>query len=73
VTIAQSRRETDVGFAADIDVGFSAEGDHETTDMHLMSFELTQQKLRAFARDATDYELVQPVLRIAANGYVEHL
>jgi hypothetical protein len=56
-----------------VDAGFSAEGDHQTTDMHLMSFELTEQKLRAFARNATDYELVEPVLRIAANGYVEHL
>ena len=56
-----------------VGAGFSAEGDHQTTDMHLMSFELTEQKLRAFARDATEYELVEPVLRIAANGYAEHL
>jgi hypothetical protein len=56
-----------------VDAGFSAEGDHQTTDMHLMSFELTQQKLKAFARDATDYELVEPVLRIAAQGCVERL
>jgi hypothetical protein len=55
-----------------IDAGFSAEGNHQTTDMHLMSFELSQQKIRAFARAATDYELVEPVLRIASDGHVEH-
>jgi hypothetical protein len=55
-----------------IDAGFSAEGDHQTTDMHLMSFELSQEKIRSFARAATDYELVEPVLRIASDGHVEH-
>lgn len=55
-----------------IDAGFSAEGNHQTTDMHLMSYALTQEKLKSFARDATDYELVEPVLRIAAGGEVEH-
>jgi len=34
---------------------------------------ISQQTLKAFARNATDYELVEPALRIAANGYVEHL
>jgi hypothetical protein len=53
--------------------GFSAEGAHQVTNMHLMSFELAQQTLKAFARSATDYELVGPVLRIAANGSVEPL
>src|SRR5262249_11776331 len=38
-----------------IDAGFSAEGGHQTTDMHLMSFELSQEKIRVFARAATDY------------------
>src|SRR5262249_20179398 len=56
-----------------IDAGFSAEGNHQTTDMHLMSFELSQEKIRAFARAATDYELVEPVLRIASDGHVEHV
>lgn len=56
-----------------IDAGFSAEGNHQTTDMHLMSFELSQERIRALARDATDYELVEPVLQIASNGYVEHV
>ena len=56
-----------------VDAGFSAEGNHQTTDMHLMSYELTQEKLNSFARDATDYELVEPVLRISANGEIEHV
>jgi hypothetical protein len=56
-----------------IDAGFSAEGNHQTTHMHLMSFELSQEKISAFARAATDYELVEPVLRIASDGYVKHV
>jgi hypothetical protein len=56
-----------------IDAGFSAEGNHQTTDVHLMSFELSQEKIRSFARAATDYELVEPVLRIASDGHVEHV
>jgi hypothetical protein len=54
-----------------IDAGFSAEGGHQTTDMHLMTFELSQEKLKAFARDATDYELVDPVIRVDSDGRVE--
>jgi hypothetical protein len=53
--------------------GFSAEGAHQVANMHLMSFELTQRTLKIFARSATDYELVGPVLRIAADGSVERL
>jgi hypothetical protein len=56
-----------------IGAGFSAEGDHQTANMHLMSFELSQKKIKTFARTATDYELVEPVLRIAADGHVEHV
>jgi len=55
-----------------VDAGFSAEGAQQTTDMHLMSFQLSQKKLKEFARDATDYELMEPVLQIASNGQVEH-
>jgi hypothetical protein len=32
-----------------------------------------QEKIRAFARAATVYELVEPVLRIASDGHVEHV
>ena len=56
-----------------IDAGFSAEGGHQTTDMHLMTFEFSQEKLKAFARDATDYELVGPVIQVASDGHVENV
>ena len=56
-----------------IDAGFSAEGGHQTTDMHLITFELSQEKLKAFARDATDYELVEPLIRVDGNGKVESI
>lgn len=56
-----------------IDAGFSAEGGHQTTDMHLMTFELSREKLKAFARGATDYELVEPLIRVAADGQVERV
>ena len=56
-----------------IDAGFSAEGDHQTTDMHLMSYDLSQQKLNAFARGATHYDLVEPVIKVAADGQVERI
>jgi hypothetical protein len=54
-----------------IDAGFSAEGPHQTTDIHLMTFEFSQQKLKTFSRDATDYELVEPVIRVDGDGRVE--
>lgn len=54
-----------------IDAGFSAEGGHQTTDMHLMTFELSQEKLKMFSRAATDYELVEPVIRVDGDGRVE--
>jgi hypothetical protein len=53
-----------------IDAGFSAEGGHQTTDMHLMSVALSQTRLAAFARDATEFELVEPVLEIRSDGSV---
>jgi hypothetical protein len=56
-----------------IDAGFSAEGNHQTTDVHLMSFKLSQEKIRPFAGAATDYELVEPVLRISSDGHVERV
>ena len=51
-----------------IDAGFSAEGGHQTTDMHLMSFVLSQARLTSFARNATDFELMEPVLEIGSDG-----
>lgn len=53
-----------------IDSGFSAEGGHQSTDMHLMSLELSAARLNALARDATDFELVEPVLEIRSDGTV---
>lgn len=60
---------TDLG-GVGIDTGFSAEGGHQTTDMHLMSVVLSRAKLNAFARDATDFELVAPILEIRSDGSV---
>ena len=54
-----------------IDGGFSAEGGHQTTDMHLMTFELSQERLKQFSPDATDYELVEPVIRVDGDGRAE--
>ena len=56
-----------------VDAGFSAEGSHQTTDMHLMSFGLSQQKISAFTRGAQDYDLIEPVIRVAADGRVEYV
>jgi hypothetical protein len=56
----------------DVDAGFSAEGNHQTTDMHLMGFEFCLEKLAVFARDAEDYELVEPVLLVGADGSASH-
>jgi hypothetical protein len=55
------------------DAGLSAEGKHQTTIMHLMSCALAGKRAQALARTATVYELVEPVLRIAANGTVVRL
>lgn len=51
-----------------IDAGFSAEGGHQTTDMHLMSISLSQARLASFARDAIDFELVEPILEVRSDG-----
>ena len=54
-----------------VDAGFSAEGNHQTTDMHLLNYELSQEKLKTFARGATYYDLVEPVIRVAGSGQVD--
>ena len=56
-----------------IDAGLSAEGNHQTTIMHLMSCGLVGQRVQALARAATVYELVEPILRIDAHGKVDRL
>ena len=56
-----------------IDAGFSAEGGHQTTDISLIDCAISEEKRKAFERDAGVYELVEPVLQIAPTGYVEHV
>ena len=56
-----------------IDAGLSAEGNHQTTIMHLMSPDLARAKTKALARNATVYELVEPILQIDAACKVIHL
>lgn len=56
-----------------IDAGFSAEGEHQTTDMHLMSVALSQKRLAAFSKEATDFELVEPILCIHSDGTVRRI
>ena len=41
--------------------------------MSLMNFDLAKQKREALTRDTQIYELIEPVLQIAPNGYVEHI
>lgn len=56
-----------------VDAGFSAEGGHQTTDMSLMDFDLSQEKLNALNRNAEVFELIEPVLQIARNGEVKYV
>ncbi|MEW8046219.1 MAG: hypothetical protein AB2805_06995, partial [Candidatus Thiodiazotropha sp.] len=56
-----------------IDAGFDPVGEHQKTDMSLMDFGLSQMRLTCISRNATTYELVEPVLRIDSNGTVQHL
>ncbi|MGR9285393.1 hypothetical protein [Rhizobium johnstonii] len=56
-----------------IDAGFSAEGGHQTTDMYLMSLLRSQARLAAFEKNATDFELVEPVLEIQSDGSVRRI
>ena len=56
-----------------VDAGLSAEGADQKTDMTLMDYDLAQRRRKDLSRDAQVYELIEPVLQIASNGYVEHL
>ncbi len=56
-----------------IDAGFDPVGAHQTTDVSLMNLELSRTRLAMFAREATTYELVEPVLEISADGSVKHI
>jgi hypothetical protein len=56
-----------------VEAGFSAEGSHQTTDMSLLDFDFSQAARHSLSRGANVYDLVEPVLQIAPNGYVEHI
>jgi hypothetical protein len=56
-----------------IDAGLSAEGNHQTTIMHLISGNLVGQRIKALTRGATVYELVEPILCVDASGTVSDL
>ena len=56
-----------------IDAGFSAEGNHQTTDMALMAFDVSQSRMQALDRNANVYELVEPVLQVASDTSVTHV
>lgn len=56
-----------------LDAGFSAEGNHQTTDMHRMDAASCQERVAAFDKASTVYELVGPVLLISATGQVTHV
>lgn len=53
-----------------IDAGFSAEGGHQTTDIHLMSYQLSQAKIAALDETATVYKLCRPTITIVSDGSV---
>jgi hypothetical protein len=56
-----------------VDAGFSAEGDHETTDMHVLGIDLCSHRLAAFTPPADVYQLVGPILSVDANCQVTHV
>jgi hypothetical protein len=62
---------TDIG-GIGVEAGFSAEGNHQTTHMHRMDAAACRERMAAFDRAATTYELVEPVLLITATGDVTH-
>ena len=53
-----------------VESGFSAEGEQQSVRLTLLSFDIAQSKLEELRREATVYELVEPVLVIAADGTV---
>jgi len=56
-----------------IDAGFSAEGPQQTTDMHRIDEAFCKQRIAAFDKAATEYELVENVLLISATGQVTYV
>lgn len=56
-----------------IDAGFDPVGDHETTDVDLMDYDHYKKRWAQFDRDAGRFELIGPVLRISADGEMQHV
>ena len=63
---------TDVG-GISVEAGFSAEGDHQKVLLGLLALDLVQAKTASFERGSTVYDLVGPVLEIAADGRTKRL
>jgi hypothetical protein len=56
-----------------VDAGFSAEGNHETTDMHILDLTFCADKLVAFSGSADVFDLIGPILLIDAQARVSEL
>lgn len=53
-----------------VEAGFSAEGAHQKVQLALLDSNFCQEKLAAFSRSSTQYELIKPVLEIFSDGKV---
>jgi hypothetical protein len=54
-----------------VEAGFSAEGRHQKVFLALLEEKICQEKMAVFARGATQYDLVEPVLEIFSDGTVK--
>lgn len=63
---------SDVG-GIGVDAGFSAEGDHQKVLLGLLALDFAQAKMEDFERGSSVYDLVEPVLEIAADGRTRRL
>jgi hypothetical protein len=56
-----------------VEAGFSADGSHQKVLLALLGGAICQQKMAAFARHSTEYELIEPVLEIFSDGTVRRV
>ncbi|MBR0878554.1 hypothetical protein JQ608_15440 [Bradyrhizobium liaoningense] len=56
-----------------VEAGFSADGAHQKVLLALLEVSLHQEKMAAFARHSTKYELIEPVLEIFSDGRVRRI
>jgi hypothetical protein len=56
-----------------VEAGFSADGSHQKVFLVLLEGQVCQEKLSAFARGSTQYELIEPVLEIFSDGRVQRV